>query len=345
MGNFAVNDDEPRPGDVPGQTQDGLVLAPVADMPQLAPSAPPPFLHTIFAGPQGLRAGWSLLIYLVMGLCIALVLIWVTKGYQPHGAARLWMMALSEAELLAAALIPAVIMGKIEKRPVGVYGLPRRSAFGRLFWVGVAWGMVWLTLLMLAMRGLHAFYFGHLTLHGERIVKFAAFWGLFFLIVGFFEEFLLRGYSQYTLTRGIGFWPAAILLSAIFGGIHLGNEGEAWIGALAAALIGLFFCLTLRRTGNLWFAVGFHASWDWGETYLYSVPNSGTTAPGHLLGSSFHGSRWLTGGSVGPEGSLLVFVIIVTLWLAFSKLYPQVRYGGKILETTEPLPPDNVPSR
>jgi uncharacterized protein len=139
--------------------------------------------------------------------------------------------------------------------------------------------------------------------------------------VGLFEEFLLRGYSQFTLTRGVGFWPAALALSCAFGLIHLKNDEEHWPGLLAAAFIGLFFCLTLRRTGNLWFAVGFHAAWDWGETFFYSVPDSGMTAPGHLLSSSLHGPAWLSGGSVGPEGSILCFLVIALVWILFAKIY------------------------
>jgi membrane protease YdiL (CAAX protease family) len=159
-----------------------------------------------------------------------------------------------------------------------------------------------------------------------RVDKFAVFCGGFFLVVGFFEEFLLRGYSQFTLATGMGFWPAAGLLSVIFAVMHTGNPGETFIGLVAVAAIGLFFCLTLRRTGNLWFAVGFHASFDWGESYLYSVPDSGTTVTGHLLNSSFHGSRWITGGTVGPEGSVLVYVVIALLWVAFDRVYPEVKY-------------------
>jgi hypothetical protein len=147
-----------------------------------------------------------------------------------------------------------------------------------------------------------------------------------FLLVGLFEEFIMRGYSQFTLARGIGFWPAALVMSCVFGWIHRGNQGEQWNGLLAAGLIGLFFCLTLRRTGNLWFAVGFHATWDWGESYFYSVPDSGMIAPGHLLRSSLHGAAWISGGSVGPEGSLFCFVVIALLWVAFDRMYP----GAKI---------------
>jgi hypothetical protein len=231
-----------------------------------------------------------------------------------------------ELEFLASAFLPALVMGAIEKRSLGDYGLPWRNAFGKAFWAGMAWGIVAITLLVLAIAGIGDFSLGGLALHGGRILKFAAFWGGFFVIVGLFEEFLLRGYTQFTLTQSIGFWPAALLLSTFFAALHFGNPGETWMGLLAVAVIGLFFCLTLRRTGNLWFAVGFHASWDWGESYLYSVPDSGGMVTGHLLRSSFHGSSWLTGGSVGPEGSVLVFVILGLTWVAFDRAYPEVKY-------------------
>ena len=295
-----------------------------ADGTESGPSlpVPRPLVETVFI----VRVPWCIVLYLLMAAASAYLLFIPFHFWHPHGVGRIWALMVSELDLVIAAMVPAFIMARIEKRPFGNYGLPARVAFGKLFWAGTAWGILSLTVLMFAMRSAGVFYFGGLALHGVRILKFAVFWGLFFLLVGFFEEFLLRGYSQFTLTRGIGFWPAAIALSAIFGAIHLGNEGEAWIGALAAGCIGFFFCLTLRRTGNLWFAVGFHFSWDWGETYLYSVPNSGTVTPGHLLSSSFHGSPWLSGGSVGPEGSVLVFVIIAALWIAFDRLYPEAKY-------------------
>jgi hypothetical protein len=188
------------------------------------------------------------------------------------------------------------------------------------------WGIVALTVLMLMMRIAGVFHFGGLALSWPRIFKFAIFWAVFFVMVGLFEEFLMRGYTQFTLSRGLGFWPTAIILSLAFGAIHLGNAGEDKVGALGAAVIGLFFCLTLERLGNLWFAVGLHASWDWGETFFYSVPNSGTMAPGHLLNSWFEGPKWLTGGSVGPEASIFVFIVMALMALLFHFMYRPVKY-------------------
>jgi membrane protease YdiL (CAAX protease family) len=243
------------------------------------------------------------------------------------GASWLWSIMLEEFGVLVAAVLPALVLARVERRRWGAYGLPPGRAFGKLFWVGTVWGFASISLLLAALYGLRVFEVGHLAMHGARIVRFAAFWGLYFVLVGLYEEFLVRGYSQLTLTRAIGFWPAAVVLSCLFGVIHMGNGGEAWPGLLAASAIGFFFCLTLRRTGNLWFAVGFHAAWDWGETFFYSVPDSGTLFPGHLLRASIHGPTWLSGGTVGPEGSLLCFVVIAAVWVVFARSYREVKYG------------------
>ena len=320
-----MNDPEP-------QSPRGAVSEPASDHPprgaayQSLQPISSPSVHSVFVSPQGLRVPWRLLLYLLMGLLLVFILGSGLALWHAHGGARLWKGVVGEAMLAFSAIVPGFAMARIEKRPFGIYGLPGGGVFRKNFWVGTMWGLVALSVLLLFMRAAGTVSFGGLALHGVRILKFAAFYALLFLIVGFFEEFLVRGYTLYTLTQGIGFWPAAVILSAVFGALHLGNGGEAWIGILAAASIGFFFCLTLRRTGTLWWAVGFHMSWDWGETYLYSVPNSGTISPGHLLTSNFHGSPWLSGGSVGPEGSIFAFVVIALMWIIFDRVYRQARY-------------------
>jgi len=138
--------------------------------------------------------------------------------------------------------------------------------------------------------------------------------------VGLYEEFLFRGYPQAALGKLIGFWPSAIALSIGFGLVHKANRGENWIGVISVMLVGLLFAFTLKRTGNLWYAVGLHAGFDWAQSFIYSVPDSGEVLQGHLWNSSLHGPDWLTGGSVGPEGSVFCFLtmglqFLVVLWL------------------------------
>jgi len=286
--------------------------------PAFAAANAPSYARTLFFGPDGLRPGWGLAIYALLFYFLQLGLAWSVE----LGASGLWSYPVEELGNFIAAIVPAIVLSGIERRRWSVYGLPVKQALGARFWSGTVWGFGGITLLMVSLYGLHSFSFGHLAVHGVRLVRFAAFWAGFFLLVGLFEEFLLRGYTQFTLARGLGFWPAAIALSAAFGAIHLRNGGEQWPGLLAAACIGLFFCLTLRRTGSLWFAVGFHAAWDWGESFFYSVPDSGMLSPGHLFSSSLRGPDWLSGGTVGPEGSVLCFVVIALAWVLFAGTHP-----------------------
>ncbi len=216
----------------------------------------------------------------------------------------------------------ALIMALIERRSAGAYGLPVKGVFGKLFWQGFLIGLVEVSALIGLVSAFGGYSFGVLAVHGGELWRWGILWAAFFVFVGLFEEFLFRGYTQFTLADGIGFWPAAILLSALFGAVHLGNPGEGWVGAAGVVTIGLIFALTLRRTGSLWFAVGLHASFDFGETFLYSVPNSGILFDGHLSNASLHGAKWLTGGTVGPEGSVFSFLTMGILAVVVHLLYP-----------------------
>jgi uncharacterized protein len=305
-------------------------------------SANLPGTHNIFIGPEGLRPGWRIFLYVGMGFIVFFLLSSFEHLIPERGAGFLWEAFYIQAVLAISSVVPALAMAKIENRQFCAYGLGLRRIRPRLFCYGLLWGLVAISALMLLMSGFGVFSFGAVALHGARIVKFALFWGVFFFLVGIFEEFTFRGYTQFTVSQAAGFWASAFILSIGFGALHLiGNVGETWLGSLCAALIGLFFCFTLRRTGSLWFAVGMHASWDWGESYLYSVPDSGGMVTGHLLRSSFHGSRWLTGGTVGPEGSVLAFVVIGAAWLLFDRVY-RARDGGRasppVVTTEDGLP-------
>jgi membrane protease YdiL (CAAX protease family) len=290
------------------------------------PGGTPDWAKDIFWNEREFRAGWRLIIYLLIFglfvgagtfLSIALHFPQVTRTIMtPTG------LLIQESIGVIAAIAAAAIMGLLEGRAFGAYGLPGAGAFGARFWQGVVWGLVMITAVIFLIRVLGGFSFGDLALRGADLFRYGVFWALAFLAVGFFEEFLFRGYTQFTLATGLEFWPAATTLSAAFGALHLANGGEDKVGALSVFAIGMFFCLTLRRTGNLWFAVGLHAAFDWGETFLFSVPNSGIVASGHLLNSSFHGPMWLTGGTVGPEGSVMAFVVVGIAAIIFIRVYP-----------------------
>jgi uncharacterized protein len=290
------------------------------------PEGPITGAKAIFWNEREFRAAWRLLVYLLLFVLILTVGGSLATALHFPRISRTSLTATSmlvqEGIGIIGALAAAAIMGMLEARPFGGYGLPRGAAFGARFWQGAAWGIAMIAGIVFLIRAFGGFSFGELALRGPALWGYAVLWAVVFVFVGLFEEFLFRGYAQFTLATGMGFWPAATALSAAFGAIHLHNGGEDKIGALSVFAIGMFFCLTLRRTGNLWFAVGLHATFDWGETFLFSVPDSGLVAPGHLLNSSFHGPAWLTGGTVGPEGSVMAFAVVALAAVLLVFVYP-----------------------
>ena len=280
-------------------------------------------------GENGLRSGWRLLIYvLIVAISSALISFGIHFVHKASGQkAPLGppsALQLLEQEILGFAVVfgAALIMSRVERRPLGEYGLPANGLLGSKFWLGFVFGIVEICLLIGLISIFGGYSFGSLALQGSDIIRWGAFHLLLFFFVGLFEEFLFRGYSQHTLAKGIGFWPAALLLSIGFGAVHLFNPGEGVVGGASVVLVALLFCFSLRRTGSLWYAVGLHASFDWGETYLFSVPNSGLVMQGHLSNSLLHGPKWLTGGTIGPEGSVFCFLTMGLQFLVVALLFP-----------------------
>jgi hypothetical protein len=282
----------------------------------------------VFLGPQGLRAGWGLLLYVALFEGLGAVLFLSLQRLLKLPDNPPWTAGLilgGEAAQLVIALAATVVLSRIEKRPLAAYGVPLRAAFGRLFWEGALWGILSISAVMGMMALAGGFTVSGLALHGTAALRSTVLWALAFLAIGLTEEIYFRGYPLAALTRGAGFWPAALLLSIVFGAIHYFNKSmETWMDFASVTLIGLFFCLSIRRTGSVWFAVGWHFTYNFGSMFFFGGPNTGNQGrpiPGHLLDSAFHGPAWLTGGPMGPEASIFIFVVIAVLFFGLQRRF------------------------
>jgi len=275
----------------------------------------------VFVGSQGIRAGWSLLIFAAITASVSLTIHLAFHGRMPmpKGEIPARFMLIREALSVVLILGATAVMARIERRSMWSYGLAGRRALA-LYGAGWLGGLACLSFLV---GGLYAFgflTFGGVALTAPLAIFYGLVWLLVFLLVGVSEEAIFRGYIQFTLARGIGFWPAAIVASGLFAASHLANPGETALGITGVALAGLTFCLLLRITGSLWLGIGFHTSWDWAQSYLYGTPDSGLMMRGHLLITSATGDAHISGGSAGPEGSLLaapatIAGLLILIWV------------------------------
>jgi uncharacterized protein len=224
------------------------------------------------------------------------------------------------AKVLLVVLASTEVMALVEGRGFGRYGLGDR-VFARRFAVGAAWGFVALTLLLMVMRLAGVFYFGHVKTHGTDALVFAAAYAVMFFFVAISEETLFRGYALVTLTEAITFWPAVILLAIIFGASHSNHSTESYVGLVFAGAYGVVLAYSFKRTGSLWLAIGIHTMWDYAQSFIYGVPDSGVIIPGGWLAPVIHGPKWLTGGAPGPEGSYLMVLALMAIALAIRKSY------------------------
>jgi membrane protease YdiL (CAAX protease family) len=225
-------------------------------------------LRPIFVGPNGIRAGWRLLICLAIYAALVTMqsLIAPRLGQQPlPGVMMAGPVGWGEGLAFVFIMIAAAVMARIERRKISDYGLPLRLALRKNFWLGTLLGFLSISGALLAILALHGFRITGLAIHGTTILTATLAWTGACVAIGLCEESVFRGYPLFTLTTGIGFWPAAILLSALFGLAHVFNPGETPTGVLTVVLVGLLSCFFVRRSGDLWIPVGFHAGFDWGR--------------------------------------------------------------------------------
>jgi len=366
-------EDKPPLPEIPAAQAVSDYAGPTAPLDQSGSSRMLSYGNWALFGAQGLRAGWSVLIFFLLYRAFSFAIGTVVQTLYPAIAkfdTSPTTGLVSELIPLLAMVAAAAIVARIEHRTILDYNLtgPRRISN---FLAGAVAGIVALSALVGALCWGGWLHFGALALSGVGIFQYAALWAAVFLVVGLVEEGSFRCYLQFTLTRGInfwwalaviatfcgdllwrtrgngvwgvyfiaalglvpclllhlkriesaGFWQAAWVTSTAFGFIHTSNNGENWIGIFAAAGIGFVFCVSVRLTGSAWWAIGCHAAWDWAETYFYGTADSGLTAQGHYMTASPAGAALWSGGTDGPEGSVLVIPVVLLLLLALIAIY------------------------
>ena len=311
-----------------------------------SPAGPGSNVAGIFTGRDGLRAGWGVLLFLILREVLRYCVYPMAELLFPGAFVRRSLIAppallVPEAAGVFCVLAATFAMARLERRPVEVYGFnPSRAV--RYLLAGFASGATLLSLLVLTLRLTGLLVFDARLLSFAGALGYGIVWLAGFLLVGIMEETLLRGYLQFTLTRGLsaiyrglgpsranaaGFWTSAIVLSAVFGLGHRANPGESPLGLIAACLIGLLFCLSLWRTGSLWWAIGFHTAWDWAESFFYGVADSGLMVKGHLFATHAAGRPLLSGGVTGPEGSLYFLPTVLAGVVVALVMLPRTNFG------------------
>ena len=224
-------------------------------------------------------------------------------------------IALGESINFLAALACTAAFALYEQRTADSYGLRIDRALSGPTWDGFAVGVVMAAGVGLGMAALGGMRVVGLAMTGSVLVTSAIAWLGACVAVGVSEEFLFRSYFLQTLWKSLGFWPASIVIALVFAADHYFEKpGENLWDVITLVSLSLMMCYSVLRTGTLWFAVGFHVSFDFMQLFVIGTPNGDHIPADRLLNATFNGPAWLTGGVLGTEASLLMYPLIALAW-------------------------------
>lgn len=189
--------------------------------------------------------------------------------------------------------------------------------------VGLAIGMVVMSaaILMIVACG-----DGQLGAHHQSVsaaTYHGAGWLLFDGVGALGEELYGRAALLLVSERFVGRTGAVIVSALMFSIVHIHNPGASPIWLARLALQGGLLAYAVYKTGSLWWSVGYHTGWNWASAPLFGAAGSGYLDEGHLLDLSPSGPDIVTGGPVGPEGSILAFVAVAAALLLLRIAYRQ----------------------
>ena len=240
------------------------------------------------------------------------------------------------AILVAGYIFFSRVLDQVEADEWAYIGLPRQRVAIRQTLLGVGLGAVLISLSVAAIAA-----GGSLNSSFEvssiRVVHAGM---VVFLLLGgaLLEELMFRGYPFQRLIEAIGIPGAILLLSAFFGAVHLNNPnaGGIWSwGFFNTLAVGVLFAIAYLRTRTLWLPFGIHFGWNFFLGVVYGLPVSGIKDFSVIVRSTAHGSKLLTGGAYGIEGSLTGSVTIL-LGIIFLGFCPKRLLGIEPAEFVNP---------
>jgi hypothetical protein len=257
---------------------------------------------------QRLIAFARFLLGMALAFTVHFVASFLTPASLPFRRAELVYRPLALGLLLAGFSLLLAGFDRVPGNPLIAMGLALRRPWLRDLWVGglLGAGMVAVAVAAIAVLGT-------LTIH-VRASAHAA--GLAAVVVAVLatgaisEEVAFRGYPFQRLIEAIGPVAAALVMSLLFGAVHLLNpHASAW-GFLNTVLIGLLLCLAYVRTRSLWLPISVHFFWNLTLGLVFGLPVSGLTEFSVLTRARTLGPAWLTGGSYGIEASEIAALAI-----------------------------------
>lgn len=169
---------------------------------------------------------------------------------------------------------------------------------------------------------------------GCATVQWSAFSGekqfsviMMFLGVAVGEEMICRGVIFRWIDERWNTWVALLVSALFFGFAHMPNDNATWWSSLAISVeAGLLIAAAYKWSGTLWVPIGIHWAWNYTQGNIFGLAVSGADAGDTILATTVSGPDIITGGTFGPEASIIavIYGIILTIVFLYNRHRRQV---------------------
>lgn len=205
----------------------------------------------------------------------------------------------------------AYFIRRLDRQTTAVLGLESRPGWQREVLIGLALGCLMIAAIFVAFLALHL---AVLTSAGGSAVMALLLSAASMLPLALSEEILFRGYVLRNLVQQYGARVGILITALLFSLGHMAGPSRSLIPLLSIAMAGLLLGYAYLKSGSLWLPFALHFAWNFTQGALLGMPVSGWGFPGVVL-TLLRQPYWLSGGPIGPEGSILAPVaLLIGLW-------------------------------
>ena len=296
-----------------------------------------------------LRAGWRILIFLFTFLAFSMIIFLlrpllgeITKKEFVQDYSLIIVSVLA----LGASVTVPLARKFLDKRSFVSLGLKvnKKSlqdiVFG-FFLSGFMAALFFIVMIGLGLVEFNGFNFGNSNTLTESSFNFVQFMSvvsigsvlllfLEYILVGYWEELVFRGYLLQNMSDGLGIKTAIVISCIIYGLIHAANPNASLLSSSIIVLFGYLRIFGYLATKMLWLSIGMHIGWNFFQGPVFGFAASGHKKAVVINQTIISDQEYLTGGEFGPEGSILIIpILILALFVMrwYGKVnYPKVKY-------------------
>lgn len=288
-----------------------------------------------------IRSGWKILITFIVFLLFTLVatllvsvIYGIVKVYTNKNGIqditsyilsiasdKTYIFLISLSQCLAMIFSVVLFWKVFEKKPIRYMGLINIKSSYRDLFIGLTFGSISMILVFIILLGTQSVSMVNLF-SNPNLSRWIFIDLILFIFVGINEEMFARGYCMSVLKQTRNKYVIVIVSSLIFSLMHSFNPYMSVLSYINLFLVGILFSYMYIKARNIWLPIGYHVTWNYFQGDIFGFQVSGTEVNG-MYNVKAVGNDLITGGSFGPEGGLVVTLIVllglVFLWKFYNK--------------------------